>query len=173
VRTKSLLVELLVAGAFQSGIVTLAAAQTRDTLAWSPTTYEAATSPENHRMLARGRRRRITGEVVDVSCYVQFGKHGTAHALCAAACALHGQPIGLLTVNRTLYTLFPEDHLARRDGKADITVAFIPLIGQTVTLMGTATSLHGAHELFLKKADLEGMKVVEAGAAPGAGPTHH
>ena len=170
-RTIGLVVWLLTVGALQAGVVTGAAAQAVDTLRWSATTYEAATSKENRKMLAGGRRRRITGEVVDASCYLQLGKHGTAHAVCAAACVLHGQPIGLLAPPHTLYFLFPEAHHPRRDGQIEIMSVFIPLMGQTVTLTGTATNVHGTRELFLSKADLESMKVAEAGAAPGAKPT--
>jgi hypothetical protein len=161
-RARWLLLWLLIVGAMQAGVAALAAAQASDTLKWSPTTYEAATSKENRTMLSRGRRRRITGEVVDVSCYLQLGKHGTAHAVCAAACVLHGQPIGLLTPNHTLYILFPEEHHARRDGNAEIMSVFIPLMGQTVTLTGTATNVRGTRDLFLTKADLGSLKVAAA-----------
>jgi hypothetical protein len=172
-RPKRLLVWLLIVAAMQAGIATLAAAQPADTLRWSATTYEAATSKENKKMLAGARRKRITGEVVDVSCYLQLGKHGTAHAVCAAACVLHGQPIGLLTRYHNLYILFPEEHHPRRDGKAEIMSVFIPLMGQTVTLTGTATKVRGARNLFLSKADVEGIKVVDAAAAQGARPVQH
>lgn len=166
-RTKWLVVGLLTAGAMQAGFATRTAAQAADTLRWSATTYDAAASKENRKWLAWGRRRSITGEVVDVSCYLQLGKHGAAHAVCAAACVLHGQPIGLLTPHRTLYLLFPEEHHPRRDGKAELMTAFIPLMGQTVTLTGTATNVRGTRELFLKSADIASIKVAAAGT-PGA-----
>ena len=167
---KRLLVWLLMVVALQAGIATLAAAQAADTSRWSATTYEAATSNENRKTLAGGRRKSITGEVVDVSCYLELGKHGTAHAVCAAACVLHGQPIGLLTKYHHLYILFPEEHHPRRDGKAEIMSVFIPLMGQTVSLTGTSSKVRGARNLFLSKADIESIKVVAAPAAPASKP---
>jgi len=129
-----------------------------DSSKWSATTYEAATSDEHRQVLADGRRLRVTGEVVDVSCYLQLGKHGAAHVACATKCATNGQPIGLLTADHTLYFLFPEEHHPRRDGQAEIRTALIPLMGKTVTLAGTATTVRGSCGLFLMGAELDRLK---------------
>jgi len=136
-----------------------------DSSKWSATTYEAATSDEHRKVLAGGKRVRVTGEVVDVSCYLQLGKHGAAHVACATKCATNGQPIGLLTANHTLYFLFPEEHHPRRDGQAEIRTTLIPLMAKTVTLTGTATLVRGSRGLFLNSAELGNIKVVEGGEA--------
>jgi hypothetical protein len=107
---------------------------------------------------------RVSGEVVDVSCYLQLGKHGAAHTECATKCANNGQPLGLLTAGNTLYVLFPEEHHPRRDGQAEIRTTMIPLLGKTVNVSGTATLVRGMHSLFLKGADLAEVSVA-AGAA--------
>src|SRR5690349_18956859 len=136
-----------------------------DSSKWSATTYEAATSDEHRKMLASGKRQRVTGEVVDVSCFLQLGKHGAAHAACATKCANNGQPIGLLTSAGALYFLFPEEHHPRRDGQAEIRTEFAPLMSKTVTLMGTATMVHGSRGLFLGKADLDSLNAAQGGGA--------
>lgn len=188
--TKPVLIRLAIAGAVLAGATAVALAQApasssqgmtvggnitkplarpagqmSDSSKWSATTYEAATSEEHREMLERGRRVRVTGEVVDISCYLQLGKHGAAHVACATKCATNGQPIGLLTTDRTLYFLFPEEHHPRRDGQAEIRTTLIPLMGKAVTLSGTATLVRGSRGLFLNSAELGNIKVVEGGEA--------
>jgi hypothetical protein len=156
---------ITVGGHIQKPRAQPAAAAMGDSSKWSATTYEAATSDEQRKVLASGKRERVTGEVVDVSCYLQLGKHGAAHAACATKCATNGQPIGLLTSAGTLYFLFPEEHHPRRDGQAEIRTALIPRMGKTVTLMGTATTVRGSHGLFLGKADLDSLNAATSGAS--------
>lgn len=133
-----------------------------DSSKWSATTYAAASTAEHRRVLASGRRVHVTGEVIDVSCYLELGKHGAGHEACAAKCAGNNQPIGLLTKANTVYLLFPEEHHPRRDGQAEIKTAMIPLMGKTVTLNGTATLVRGSRGLFLNSADLANMKTTDA-----------
>ena len=139
------------------------AGQMSDSSKWSATTYEAATSVEHRKVLAGGRRTRVTGEIVDVSCYLQLGKHGAAHVACATKCATNGQPIGLLTADHTLYFLFPEEHHPRRDGQAEIHTALIPMMGKTVTLVGTGTTVRGSRGLFLNGSELASLKATGGG----------
>jgi hypothetical protein len=136
-----------------------------DSAMWSATTWEAATAEEHRRVLASGARTRVTGEIVDVSCYLQLGKHGEAHVACAQKCANNGQPIGLLDGRQTLWLLFPEEHHPRRDGGAEIRTALIPLMGKSVTLHGTATTLRGNRALYLRAADLGDLKGAGAPAS--------
>jgi hypothetical protein len=163
-RTKRDLMRLLMVGAALAGAASLAAAQAPsgdkpDTLRWSATTYQAANLAEFRKVLDSGRRVRVSGEVVDVSCYLQLGKHGAAHTECATKCANNGQPLGLLTAGHTLYFLFPEEHHPRRDGQAEIRTTMIPLMGKTVSVAGTATVVRGMRGLFLKGADLAEVTV--------------
>ena len=58
----------------------------------------------------------LVGEIVDFSCYLQIGKHGEKHRVCAQKCFTAGQPIGLLTKDGSLYMLMEEEHDPRRDG---------------------------------------------------------
>lgn len=45
----------------------------------------------------------ITGEVVDVSCYIKMGAKGDGHKDCAQACAKAGVPMGILDAKGNLY----------------------------------------------------------------------
>jgi len=47
----------------------------------------------------------VTGEIVDLSCYLGHGAKGAAHKECAAQCISAGGPMGLLTPSGALYVL--------------------------------------------------------------------
>ena len=51
----------------------------------------------------------VTGEIVDMSCYISHGARGEKHAKCAKGCASKGLPIGILTESGDLYLLI-ENH---------------------------------------------------------------
>lgn len=51
----------------------------------------------------------LTGEIVDLSCYLPGGKKGRAHRACAKRCAERGLPLGILTDDGKVYLLM-EDH---------------------------------------------------------------
>jgi len=116
---------------------------------WSATTFEAAATDANKKVLAEAKPLTITGEVVDVSCYTQLGKRGEGHKACGSACVASGSPAGLLTTDGTLYILMPEPHHPRRDGKASLAKYLSERIAQTMTLSGMASSHGGIHTLFL------------------------
>ncbi len=47
----------------------------------------------------------VTGEVVDLGCYLNHGAKGEAHKECASTCISNGMPMGLLTKTGQLYLL--------------------------------------------------------------------
>jgi len=127
-----------------------------DSTGWSATTYEAASGEANKKVLAGGKAVTVTGEVVDVSCYLQLGKRGEAHVPCGSKCIEHGQPIGLLDSEDKLYILFAEEHHPRRDGKVDLKKVFAPLLAKTVTVTGMMTEMKDYRALFVRASDLSG-----------------
>jgi len=129
---------------------------TPDSAGWTATTYEAATAEANRKVLASGKAATVTGEVVDVSCYLQLGKRGEAHIPCGSKCIEHGQPIGLLDSAERLYILFAEEHHPRRDGQVDLKKVFAPLLAKTVTVTGMMTEMKDYRALFVRVADLGG-----------------
>ena len=122
----------------------------RDSSIWSATTYEAASKDANKMVLSHGRKATITGEVVDVSCYLQLGKRGAAHLECGSKCVANGQPMGILDKDDNLYILFAEEHHPRRDGQVDLKSKFAPLLTRTITVPGTVSKMRGYSALFVK-----------------------
>ena len=51
----------------------------------------------------KGERATITGEVVDMWCYLEGGDRGAAKKECATSCAKAGNPIGILDAKGNLY----------------------------------------------------------------------
>ena len=124
---------------------------------WTPTTYEAATADANKKVLETGKPAAVTGEVVDVSCYLQLGKRGEAHVACGSKCIANGQPIGLVDAEGNLYLLMPEEHHPRRDGQVELKTVFGPLLAKTVTVNGMAVEMKGYRALFVQAAELGGL----------------
>jgi len=53
----------------------------------------------------------ISGEVIDVACYLSSGARGPDHIDCAKACAKAGGALGVLTADGKIYvSLLPDDH---------------------------------------------------------------
>jgi hypothetical protein len=127
-----------------------------ETAKWTATTWEAATAEANKKVLASGKPATVTGEVVDVSCYLQLGKRGDAHVACGTKCIQNGQPIGLLDAKDNLYLLFAEEHHPRRDGEVELKTVFLPWLAKTVTVTGVAVEMRGYRGLFVQAAELGG-----------------
>ena len=80
----------------------------------------------------------LTGEIVDMMCYVDHNAIGEKHANCGEKCIKNGGPVGILS-----------------DGKAILVVAahkpmndeLAPLAGKTVTLKGKLASNGGVSML--------------------------
>ena len=128
-----------------------------ETTKWSATTYEAATAEANKKVLEGGKVATVTGEVVDVSCYLQLGKRGEAHVACGSKCIANGQPIGLLDAEGQLYIVMPEEHHPRRDGQVELKTVLGPLLARQVTLSGMMTETRGYRALFVAAGELGGM----------------
>jgi hypothetical protein len=54
----------------------------------------------------------LTGEVIDMTCYLQHPANATGvdHAKCAKSCVAKGLPIGFLADNGSVYLLIGNDH---------------------------------------------------------------
>ncbi len=93
----------------------------------------------------------VTGEVIDLSCYLQLGKHGEKHKACGTKCLQNGQPIGLLAENGTTYMLIPEEHDPRRDGQTNgFRQAAIDNFAKIVEVTGTETVHDGIHTIYVQ-----------------------
>jgi len=127
------------------------------TARWTATTHEAAVSEANKQVLASGRQATVTGEIVDVSCYLELGKRGEGHIACGSKCIAAGEPIGIVDADTNLYVVFAEEHHPRRDGKVSLKMTVGSLLAKTVTLTGMMTEKNGNRALFLQAAEIDSV----------------
>jgi hypothetical protein len=97
---------------------------------------------------------KITGEVIDITCYANHGAMGEKHAACAAKCITAGMPTGILAGGK-LYVLTMKDH-SSPNAKVGAWA------GKQVTATGTPYEKDGTHVFEID--------TVEAAAAPAAAP---
>ena len=129
------------------------------TARWTETTEKAATTPEQKKVLASGKVATISGELVEVSCYLQLGKRGEAHAACGADCIKHGQPAGIVDEKRNLTLLFVEEHDPRRYGEIDVRDKLASLVARQVSATGVLTTTKdGQRALYVHGADIGAAK---------------
>jgi len=76
----------------------------------------------------------LTGEVVDMMCYVDHGASGEKHAACAAKCIKGGGPVGITSEGKTY--LIVGDHKPMNAQLAEYA-------GKTVTLQGKVAEKDG------------------------------
>lgn len=113
---------------------------------WTGTTYEAAVKG----VPLKGEVVTIVGEIIDMSCYLQLGKHGAKHIGCAQKCASHGEPIGLLTKQGVVYNLIAEEHHPRRDTGTKLRQTLIDHMAQIVVVIGTETKVEGVKTIYIQ-----------------------
>lgn len=95
----------------------------------------------------------VTGEVVDVACYVMGEAKGEGHVKCATACAKAGGSLGILTADGKLYvSLLPDDH------KNNPNHLLMDHIGHTVEAKGFVRAKGGVQGLMVKSVAMAKMK---------------
>jgi hypothetical protein len=113
---------------------------------WSATTVGAAVDKKPQ----PGKAVTVTGEIIDLSCYLQVGKHGEKHKACGTKCLQNGQPIGLLTKGGAVYMLMDEEHDPRRDGQTAFRQAAIDNFAKIMEVSGTEATLGGYKAIFVQ-----------------------
>ena len=112
---------------------------------WSVTTVAAAVDGKP----VPGKVVTVVGEIVDLSCYLQVGKHGAKHRDCGQKCLKAGQPIGLLTQEGKVYWLMEEEHDPRRDGLTNFRQTAIDNMAYVMEVTGTLTEVDGQKALYV------------------------
>ena len=80
----------------------------------------------------------ITGEVVDMGCYLGHAARGEKHVSCATKCLNQGMPMGLLTSNGTLYLVtLDHDNADPFNGLKDMAGKNVTVTGELLTRSGT------------------------------------
>lgn len=112
---------------------------------WSVTTVTSAIDKP-----LEGRPVSVVGEVIDLSCYLQVGKHGDKHRDCGQKCAKNGQPLGLVTADGSVYTLIDEEHNPRRDGQTTLRDQLIENMAYVVKVNGTEAVVAGQKAIYVQ-----------------------
>jgi hypothetical protein len=113
---------------------------------WSVTTVTSSIDGKT----LKGEPKTLVGEVVDMSCYLQVGKHGDKHRDCGQKCARAGEPIGLLTQDGAVYTLSAEEHNPRRDGQTTLRDTLIEHMAYVIKVHGTLSEVEGQRILYVQ-----------------------
>lgn len=91
----------------------------------------------------KGVRSTITGEVVDMWCYLEGGDRGAAAKACATACAKAGNPVGILDAKGNLYVAAGlRDHQPAQS-------LLIDKMSDTVTVSGTLVRKGGVQMIYV------------------------
>lgn len=83
----------------------------------------------------------LTGEIVDMGCYMAEGAKGEAHKGCASMCISSGMPMGLLTGDGKLYLL------TLNHDKADPYNSAKKMAAEQVTVTGMMSERNGMKSL--------------------------
>jgi hypothetical protein len=113
---------------------------------WSVTTMASSIMGKP----VRGKPVSMVGEIIDVSCYLQVGKHGDKHRDCGQKCARAGQPVGLLTEDGSVYLLIDEEHDPRRDGMTTFREFAVENMAYVVKVHGTQTEVDKQKAIYVQ-----------------------
>jgi hypothetical protein len=86
-------------------------------------------------MATSGDETTVTGEVLDMACYLDHGAHGDKHADCAKMCISSGLPVGIKSLDGTVYLLIG-DHKPANDKLAEYAAKTITVKGKLVSRDG-------------------------------------
>jgi len=89
---------------------------------------------EHHGEGAATEMQTLTGEVIDLMCYIDHGATGEKHRQCAETCIKSGGPVGLLVGDKAYLVI--GEHKPMNEKLA-------PLAAQTITLKGNVIERGG------------------------------
>lgn len=87
--------------------------------------------------LASGETKKITGEVVDMACYIDHSATGEKHIDCAKKCIASGLPVGLKTDDGKTYLIIGEHKPLNSE--------LVQFGGKKITVEGKVTSRDGVN----------------------------
>ena len=94
---------------------------------------------------AQDETKTVTGEVLDMGCYMSSNAQGEKHKDCAASCIKGGAPMGLLTSDGKIYLLV-ENH-SKKEAYAKVK----DHAGEKVTVKGTVSVKGGLQGLIVEE----------------------
>lgn len=97
-------------------------------------------SERNREHVAQGQEVVVTGEVLDMTCYIAYHLSGPEHATCARECIKSGMPVGIKGENGKVYLLTGQPGHSINGELADYAA-------RTVTIRGKETARDGFAQL--------------------------
>ena len=91
-----------------------------------------------------GNEMTLTGQVIDVNCYVSMGASGAAHKQCAAACAKAGVALAILSSDGTIYMPVSSKPADPQNSRLE------PFVEGQVRITGVHRMSHGLHTIEIK-----------------------
>jgi hypothetical protein len=107
----------------------------------------AAAHAGHEHAAAAGTTQTVSGEIVDMACYMSGEEKGEKHAKCAGMCVTGGAPMGLLTKDGALYLVVADHKNEKPYGEAKA------LAGGNAKLTGTVTKKGGVQALIVGKTE--------------------
>ena len=101
-------------------------------------------SERRHHSVTSAREILVTGEVLDMTCYIAYHLSGPEHAECAKVCIRNGAPAGLKAGNGKVYLLTGKPGESLNAQLAD-------LAAKIVTIKGTETTRDGFEQLQIEE----------------------
>jgi hypothetical protein len=92
----------------------------------------------------------VTGEILDMKCYMASGAHGEGHKQCSAKCISEGAPMGILTSDGKVYLLIAN---SKDSDPYDEAKKFA---GENVTLTGTVSEKNGVQAIIVTEVKAKG-----------------
>ena len=84
----------------------------------------------------------VTGEILDMKCFMTSGERGDGHKDCAAICIKGGQPMGIIDADNKVYLLIEgKNAAAYEEAKKHA--------GETITVTGTLSEKNGVQALIV------------------------
>jgi hypothetical protein len=80
----------------------------------------------------------VTGEVLDMTCYIAYNLSGPDHAACAKVCIRNGAPVGLKAQNGKIYLLTAEPGQSVNAELADYAAKIVTIKGKETVRDGFA-----------------------------------
>jgi hypothetical protein len=115
------------------------------TMAMLPATVRAH-GDEKHE--GKAAKDTLTGEVVDLACFMAHDGQGKDHMKCAKQCIQKGLPVGILTDKGEVYLAVGENHKNANEMLADKAAQSVTVVGDISEKAGT--KMITIHELLKK-----------------------
>jgi hypothetical protein len=87
-------------------------------------------SEHRHRSVAGAQEILVTGEVLDMTCYIAFNLSGSDHAECARVCIRNGLPVGIKAQDGKIYLLTGEPGHSVNAELADYAAKIVTIKGK-------------------------------------------